>query len=79
MMIKEIDYFEEASGWFLTEKLTWEEFDKTLTDGFPLPLAPDYANWDPDYVESQIKALASDIERIAKEEVKLYIKRYEIE
>ena len=47
-------FFREASGHFLTEELTWEEFDKILKDGEVLPAAEDFEGWDPDYLEGQI-------------------------
>lgn len=71
--LNKIDYFYEASGWFLTENLTWEELDKLGHDGIPLPLSEDYENWDFDYVEERIEMLAEDMERIAKKAVLICI------
>lgn len=62
--MSKIDYFYEASGFYLTEYLTYEEFDDILKRGEVLPLAADYEDWDPDYVEEQIEILANKFEEI---------------
>ena len=60
--MKKYKYFKEASAHFLTEELTFEEFDKILKDGEILPICEDYEGWDVDYLEKHIKDIAETIE-----------------
>ena len=60
----EIDYFYEASRLFLTEPLTYDQFDETLQKGEILPICEDFEGWDPDYLESKIKELAETMKKI---------------
>lgn len=64
-MSKANKYFSEASSHFLTEQLTYEQFDKILNDGECLPTCKDYEDWDVDHLEQCIKDVATSIEKEA--------------
>ena len=65
------DFFYQASGLFLTEHLTSEEFDNILQKGEVLPICEDYEGWDPDYLESKINEFASELLKAYEEGKKL--------
>jgi hypothetical protein len=56
-----IDFFKQASGLFLTEHLTQEEFDNILSKGDILPVCSDYESWDPDYLEQRISEVDDEL------------------
>tara|TARA_R110002049_G_scaffold116934_1_gene269800 strand:- start:571 stop:1137 length:567 start_codon:yes stop_codon:yes gene_type:complete len=60
-MTKEKDFFYEASGLFLTEGLTVNEFDDILSKGDILPVCSDYEGWDSDYLEQKIQEVACEL------------------
>lgn len=60
-MIKEKDFFYEASGLFLTENLTPNEFDDILSKGDILPVCSDFEGWDSDYLEQRIDEVACEL------------------
>jgi len=60
--MKKQDFFYKASGLFLTENLTLNEFDYILSKGDILPISSDYESWDVDYLEEKIRDVASDLE-----------------
>jgi len=62
-------YFREASSEFLTEALSYEEFDKILKDGECLPVSQDFEDWDPDYLEKYIKRVAKKMQKAYNEAV----------
>lgn len=55
------DFFYQASGIFLTENLTANEFDDILSKGDILPVCSDYESWDPDYLEERIDEVADEL------------------
>lgn len=55
------DFFEQASGLFLTENLDYGAFDDILNKGEVLPVSEDYENWDPDYLEGVIEDVAFEL------------------
>jgi hypothetical protein len=55
------DFFYQASGIFLTENLTANEFDDILSKGDILPVCSDYESWDKDYLEERIHEVASEL------------------
>ena len=63
------DYFKIASAYYLQEEMSYEEFDSILTDGTVLPRGEDYKDWDPDYLEEQIKLLAKGFEDMFAEAI----------
>lgn len=67
-----MDYFTRASGLFLTEYLTRDEFNETLENGRSLPLSENYEDWDPDCIEQHIEGTADEMKKaVAQEYLKL--------
>lgn len=58
----EKDFFKQASGLFLTEALTYDEFDDILKRGECLPVTKDFENWDVDHLEHTINEFAEELE-----------------
>ena len=58
----EKDFFKQASGLFLTEALTYDEFDEILERGECLPVTEDYEGWDVDHLENAISMFAEELE-----------------
>lgn len=57
------DFFHQASGLFLTEYLTIDEFDKIVSKGDCLPVCSDYEYWNSDQLEDRIKEVASQLKK----------------
>ena len=56
------DFFYQASGLFLTEHLTQEQYDEKHRLG-EIPVCADYENWDVDYIEEAIVQFADELEK----------------
>lgn len=65
-MKNSIDFFAMASKHFLTQEMSYKEYDRIVMEGEALPKSEDYENWNVDYLEEHIKQFAGLLEKAYK-------------
>ena len=65
-MKESIDFFAMASKHFLTQEMSYKEYDRIVMEGEALPKSEDYEDWDVDYLEEHIKQFANLLKKAYK-------------
>ena len=65
-MKESIDFFAMASKHFLTQEMSYKEYDRIVMEGEALPKSKDYEDWDVDYLEETIISFTKTLEEAYK-------------